>query len=71
MSLVAEFTFTQVPVSDPKVNASGLRPAFSAGLLNFAAIAVSSMFFLLVRRPGQIDLGGEHARNSTGRTCAM
>jgi hypothetical protein len=47
--------FHQVPMSDPRVNASCLRPAFSAGLLNFNAIAVSSMLLSFVRRPRQLD----------------
>jgi hypothetical protein len=37
--------FTQVPTSDPRANASGFRSAFSVGLLNFNAIAVSAMIF--------------------------
>jgi hypothetical protein len=45
ISRVAVFTFTQVLTSDPRVNASGFRSAFSMGLLNFTAIAMSARLF--------------------------
>jgi hypothetical protein len=61
----------QVPMSDPRDNASCLRPAFSAGLLNFNAIAMSSMLFSYVRRPRQLDPGGDTPKIALGENYEM